>query len=86
MFITSPILRAPKQSEMALSNQVKDSVHTATEALRDAMAFAARSEHPITIHTLSDILMRLESLECMDSIMERFGKETEGKESPFPFG
>lgn len=71
---------------MALSNQVKESVHNATEALRDAMAFAARAEHPITIHTLADILMRLESLECMDSIMEKFGKQTEGKENPFTFG
>ena len=83
MFITGPILRAPTKSEMALSSQVKEAVHNATEALRDAMAFAARAEHPITIHTLSDILMRLESLECMDSIMEKFGKQTEGKENPF---
>jgi len=57
---------------MALSNQVKESVHSATEALRDAMAFAARAEHPITIHTLADILMRLESLECMDEMMNKF--------------
>lgn len=71
---------------MALSTQVKESVHNATEALRDAMAFAARSEQPLTIHTLADILMRLESLECMDSIMEKFGKQTEGKENPFIFG
>jgi hypothetical protein len=62
---------------MALSTQVKESVHTATEALRDAMAFAARAEHPITIHTLADILVRLESLECMDSIMEKFQKAQE---------
>jgi len=68
---------------MALSNQVKESVHNATEALRDAMAFAARAEHPITIHTLADILMRLESLECMDSIMEKFDKQRETKGNTF---
>jgi hypothetical protein len=86
MFILSLILKAPKQFDMALSNQVKESVHNATEDLRDAMAFAARAEHPITIHTLADILMRLESLECMDSIMEKFGKQTEEKGNPFTFG
>lgn len=59
---------------MALSNQVKNSVSDAVHCLRDALAFAARAEHPITINTLSDILMRLESLECMDEIMEKFGK------------
>ena len=70
---------------MALSNQVKESVHNATEALRDAMAFAARSEQPLTIHTLADVLLRLESLECMDSIMERFDKQQETKGNPFTF-
>ena len=85
MLIVSPILRTPKQSEMALSNQVKESVKQATDALRDALAFAARAEHPITINTIADILMRLESLECMDSIMERFGKQAEEKGNPFTF-
>ena len=81
MFIAGPILRAPKQSEMALSNQVKESVHAATNCLRDALAFAARAEHPITINTLSDILMRLESLEHIEDIIERFGKQKE--QNPF---
>jgi len=72
MLGTTVILRGPRSSEMALSNQVKESVKQATENLRDALAFAARAEHPITINTIADILMRLESLECMDEIMERF--------------
>jgi hypothetical protein len=57
---------------MTLSTQVKESVQQATEALRDALAFAARAEHPITISMLSDMLSRLESLEHMDEFMERF--------------
>jgi hypothetical protein len=77
MFIAGPILRAPKQSEMALSNQVKEAVNAATNCLRDALAFAARAEHPITINTLSDILMRLESLEHIEDIMEKFQKAQE---------
>jgi hypothetical protein len=81
MFITGPILRAPKQSEMALSNQVKEAVDGATNCLRDALAFAARAEHPITINTIADILMRLESLEHIEDIMERFGKQKE--QNPF---
>lgn len=73
MLIITPILRTPKESEMALSNQVKESVKQATEALRDALAFAARAEHPITINMIADMLSRLESLEHVDEIMERFG-------------
>lgn len=79
MFIAGPILRAPTQSEMALSNQVKESLKQATDGLRDALAFAARAEHPITISTIADILMRIESLECMDTMMEKFGKQMEQK-------
>jgi hypothetical protein len=58
---------------MALTTPVKDSVDVATTNLRDALAFAARTEKPITIHTLTDILMRLESLEHMDELMCKFG-------------
>lgn len=58
--------------QMALSTQVKESVEEATKHLRDALAFASRSEHSITINTLSDLLVRCESLECMDEMMNKF--------------
>lgn len=74
MYVVAPILRQPKQSEMALSTQVKDCVQLATTALRDALAFAARVEHPLTVNSLADLLVRLESLESMDEIMEKFGR------------
>ena len=86
MFITVSILRAPTQSEMALSSQVKESLKQATDSLRDALAFAARAEHPITINTIADILMRIESLECMDTMMEKFGKHMQEQEGPFTNG
>jgi len=62
---------------MALSTQVKESVQTATAALREGLAFAARAEHPMTIANLTDILVRLESLESMEEIMEKFSKPRE---------
>ena len=58
--------------QMALSTQVKESVNQATSSLRDALAFAARSEHSLTINTLADLLVRCESLECMDEMMNKF--------------
>jgi DNA repair photolyase len=42
--------------------------------LREALAFAARTEHPVVISSITDILVRLESLEQMEEIMEKFGK------------
>jgi chromosomal replication initiation ATPase DnaA len=67
--------RNPKGSEMTLSNQVKQSIDEATANLREALAFAARTEHPVTISTLTDILVRLESLESIEEIMHKFGKQ-----------
>jgi hypothetical protein len=66
---------------MALSTQVKDSVNQAVNHLRDALAFAARSEHAVTIGTISDILMRCESIESMDEIMQKFGNKADPSSS-----
>ncbi|RPJ31944.1 MAG: hypothetical protein EHM17_11525 [Verrucomicrobiaceae bacterium] len=66
---------------MALSTQVKDSVNQAVNHLRDALAFAARSEHAVTIGTISDILMRCESIESMDEIMQKFGSKADPSSS-----
>jgi hypothetical protein len=65
---------------MSLSTQVKASVQEASNNLRDAIAFAARGEHPIVISLLSDMISRLESLEEMDQIMEKFGNAAGRKE------
>jgi hypothetical protein len=73
MFIAGPILRAPKESEMALSKQVKDSVQEAAASLRNALAFAARGEHPIIIQGLAEILMKLDALETIDEFMAKMG-------------
>lgn len=72
MFVVGPIVRAPKQSEMALSAQVKEATEQAANSIREALAFAARGEHPTTISMLTDVLCRLESLDCVDQLMERF--------------
>jgi DNA repair photolyase len=83
MLLIGPILRTPKESEMSLSTQVKESVEQAGNCLRDALAFAARTEHPITITTISDILCRLESLEQVDDLMQQFAKRDDEKKNPF---
>jgi len=68
---------------MSLSNQVKESVNQAAGTLREALAFAARTEHPVVISSLTDVLVRLESLEQMDEIMDKFGRS---KDIPTNFG
>lgn len=82
MLLIGPIVRKPKASEMSLSTQVKESIEQAANCMRDALAFAARTEHPITITTISDILCRLESLEQVDELMNQFGRKDEGTSRP----
>lgn len=77
MLVINPLIRTPKESEMALSNQVKESVTQAAGTLREALAFAARTEHPAVISNLTDILVRLESLEHMEELMSKFGKQVD---------
>jgi DNA repair photolyase len=64
---------------MSLSTQVKESIEQASNCMRDALAFAARTEHPVTITTISDILCRLESLEQVDDLMQQFAKRDDEK-------
>ena len=73
MLLINPIVRKPKSSEMALSNQVKEATQQAAAQLREALAFAARTENPVVISSLTDILVRLESLESIEEIMNKFG-------------
>jgi hypothetical protein len=68
---------------MSLSNQVKEAIDGASQCMRDALAFAARTEHPITITTISDILCRLESLEQVDELMNQFAKRDDEKTNPY---
>lgn len=83
MLIIGPIVRTPKQSEMSLSTQVKESLDQAAACLREALAFAARTEHPITVNTLSDLLCRIESLEQVDDLMQQFARKDGEQRNPY---
>jgi len=55
---------------MALSTQVKIPVDSANTAMREALAFAARSENAVLISAITDIIAKIESLNFMDALME----------------
>ena len=68
-----------KESQMSLSTQVKDSVSEASALLREAIAFAARSEHPVVLLSLSEIVSKLDQLDSMDELMSYFNETRPGK-------
>ena len=70
-----------KESHMSLSAQVKDSVTEASKLLREAIAFAARSEHPVVLLSLSEIVSKLNQLDSMDELMTHLN-EIRGGDMP----
>lgn len=71
-----------KESQMSLSAQVKDSVSEASKLLREAIAFAARSEHPLVLVSLSDLVAKLEQLDSMDEFMNYLDETRRGNPTP----
>lgn len=61
---------------MSLSTQVKESVENAANCLRDALAFAARTEHPAIVSLISDLIGRIESIESVHDIVSTLDQKT----------
>ena len=68
---------------MALPTQILDSLKEAEANIRNALAFAARSEQPIVCSTLTQILADIKSVETYDSIMDKLGEQKDNPENPW---
>ena len=55
---------------MKVSKQVEDSVQDAIKSLREALAFAARSEEPYIAKHIADKIMELDSLIKVNQVLE----------------
>ena len=56
---------------MALSSQVKGSLDESVSHLREALAFAARTEHPMVVNAISELICRIDTLDQMNDIMQK---------------
>jgi hypothetical protein len=56
---------------MALGSQVEESLKEAVENLRNALAFAARTERPMVCSVIADLISRIESVQNTDSILDK---------------
>ena len=59
---------------MKVSKQVEDSVAEAIKSLREALAFAARSEEPYIAKHIADKIMELDSLIKVNQLLERLNE------------
>ena len=56
---------------MALSKQVEESLKSAEDNLREALAFAARSERPYLISEIGAMVSQIENLINIDDMFDR---------------
>ena len=68
---------------MALSKSVEDSLREAESSLRNALAYAARQERPMVCSAIADIINRIDSLQTMDSIMDKVENRNPGDSGLF---
>ena len=54
---------------MTLSKQVQDSLDEATASLRNALAFAARSEEPYISKHIADVMFQIENLKSVSNVL-----------------
>ena len=68
---------------MALSQQVEYSRREAQEALRNALAFAARNEKPYVSKHIADMLAHIDNLVDAIDIVEKLENRKEGDNGLF---
>ena len=68
---------------MALSQQVEYSLREAQEALRNALAFAARNEKPYVSKHIADMLSNIENLVDAIDIVEKLENRKDGDNGLF---
>tara|TARA_B100001113_G_scaffold295528_1_gene252747 strand:+ start:399 stop:608 length:210 start_codon:yes stop_codon:yes gene_type:complete len=59
---------------MALSKQVEDSMKEAERNIREALAFAARTERPYICRELGGMLSHIETLMTTDGLFDKLDK------------
>ena len=68
---------------MALSKTVEGSLKEAESNLRNALAFAARQERPMVCGVIGDLINKIDTLQTMDSIMDKVENREPGDSGLF---
>lgn len=56
---------------MALAKSVEESLKEAESNLRNALAFAARTERPFVVSTIADLISKIDTIIATDSILDK---------------
>jgi hypothetical protein len=72
-----------RRIEMALGTQVEESLKEAEASLRNALAFAARTERPMVCSVIADLISRIESVMSTDSLLDKLENRKPGSSGDF---
>jgi hypothetical protein len=68
---------------MALGTQVEESLKEAEASLRNALAFAARTERPMVCSVIADLISRIESVMSTDKLLDKWESRRPGSSGEF---
>jgi hypothetical protein len=68
---------------MALATQVEESMTEAQQSLRNALAFAARTERPMVCSVIADLISRIDSVMSTDSLLDKLETRRPGSSGDF---
>ena len=68
---------------MALATQVEESLNEAQQSLRNALAFAARTERPMVCSVVADLISRIDSVMHTDSLLDKLETRRPGSSGDF---
>lgn len=72
---------------MALGQQVEESLKEAESSLRNALAYASRTERPVVVSVIADLIHRIDGVICTDNLLDKLENRKGGDRGSWgPFG
>lgn len=63
---------------MALGKQVEESLKEAESNLRNALSYAARTERPMVVSVIADLIHKIDCVICTDDLLDKLENRKEG--------
>jgi hypothetical protein len=63
---------------MALGQQVEESLKEAEANLRNALSYAARTERPVVVSCIADLIHRIDTIISTDSLLDKLENRKKG--------
>ena len=63
---------------MALGQQVEESLREAESNLRNALAYASRTERPMVVSVIADLINRIDTVISTDNLLDKLDNRKSG--------